>query len=124
MARYRIETPVPGVSTDLGNVHFHLGVAEVDEVPHWLRNYCEQNGYPITDTQPAEDTADEGVEDDDANPLTRPPGNAKVSVWRQHAIAVGADAEAVGKMRLGEVIALVDQLGTQNQTGTQEGAQE
>jgi hypothetical protein len=124
MARYRIETPVPGVSTDLGNVHFHLGVAEVDEVPHWLRNYCEQNGYPITDTQPAEDAADEGVEDDDANPLTRPPGNAKVSVWRQHAIAVGADPEAVNKMPRDEVIALVDERGTQTQTGTQEGAQE
>jgi hypothetical protein len=107
MARYRIETPVQGITTDLGNVHFHLGVAEVDEVPHWLRAYCEQNGYPITDTQPPveEDQADEGVGDDDDNPLTPPPANAKVSVWREHAIAVGGDPDAVNKLNRDELVA-------------------
>jgi hypothetical protein len=120
MARYRIETPVPGVSTDLGNVHFHLGVAEVDEVPHWLRNYCEQNGYPITDTQPAEDTADEGVEDNDADPLTPPPGNAKVGVWRAHVVAIGN-----GRVTADQVTGFNrDQLKELAATLTQEGTQE
>jgi hypothetical protein len=115
MARYRIETPVRGATTDLGNVHFHQGVAEVDEVPHWLRSYCEQNGYPITDNQPPvdEDQAD-GVEDDDQNPVTPPPANAKLSVWREHAVAVGGDPDTVNKMTRDELAA---------QFGSQEGAQ-
>lgn len=92
MARYRIETPTQGITTDLGNVHFHQGVAEVEVVPHWLRSYCEQNGYPITDTQPSvdEDLAD-GVPDDDNNPVTPPPGNASAAAWLEHVLAIGKD---------------------------------
>ena len=90
MGRYLIQTPVKDASTDLGPVHFHQGKAEMDEVPYWLRNYCEQNGYTITDTQPPADAAD-GVPDDDNTPVTPPPGNASTEAWREHVLAIGTD---------------------------------
>lgn len=86
MPRYLIQTPVKGASTDIGPVHFHQGKAELDEVPHWLRQYCTENGYSITDTQALE----ESDGDDDGNPATPPPGNAKAEVWRDHVLALAA----------------------------------
>jgi hypothetical protein len=89
MARYTILTPVPTATTDLGPVHFHQGKAEVDEIPVGVRQYCEQNGYTIIDTHvEAEQAADtDGVGDDDSDPVTPPPGNAKADVWRAHVLA-------------------------------------
>lgn len=124
MARYLIQTPVKGASTDVGSVHFHQGKAEMDEVPQWLRQYCEQAGYSITDTQPpapaeqdqAAQADDEGVGDDDNNPVTPPPANAKVSVWREHAIAVGGDPAAVNQMSRDELVA---QFGTPKESEQQ-----
>lgn len=115
MARYRIETPVKGASGDLGPVHFHQGVAELDEIPLGVRQYCELNGYTITDTQaPAEqDQADDGVPDDDNNPLTPPPGNAKAEVWREHVLAIGGDkvtADQVATLNRDQLRELAAQL--------------
>lgn len=51
MTAYRIQTPVPGATTDIGPVHFHNGVAECDDeqpnVPAVL-DYCRQSGYVVT----------------------------------------------------------------------------
>lgn len=89
MTRFKIETPVPKVTTDIGPAHFQQGVAEVDDttpgVPGVLA-YCRQNGYTVTPLD--EDQAD-GVGDDDGDPLTPPPGNARVGVWRAHVVALG-----------------------------------
>jgi hypothetical protein len=91
MPRFLIQTPVPGASTDIGNVHFHLGKAEMDVVPMWLRQYCEAQGYSITDQEAdAEPAVDGEVGDDDGNPVTPPPANATVAVWREHVLAIGA----------------------------------
>jgi hypothetical protein len=89
MPRYLIQTPVANASTDLGDVHFHQGKAELDEVPYWLSQYCESNGYSITDTQAVDEGQADGVPDDDNNPATPPPGNATTEAWREHVLAIG-----------------------------------
>lgn len=92
--RYRLETPTKGVTTDIGPVHFHLGVVEVDDtapnVPQVI-SYCRNNGYGVheLDVQVVE------VDDNDDNPLTAPPVNAKVEVWRAHVLAIGATEQQV-----------------------------
>lgn len=121
MARYRIETPSKGASGDLGPVHFHQGKAEVDEIPYGVRQYCELNGYTITDTQaPAEqDQADDGVGDDDNNPLTPPPANAKTDVWREHVLAIGGErvtAEQVATLNRDQLRELAAQLAQEGQS--------
>lgn len=95
MGRYRIETPVAGVTTDIGPAHFHQGVVEVDDtepgIPGVL-TYCRHNGYTVTDLDAeaaAEQDLADGVGDDDGDPLTPPPGNARVGVWRAHVVALG-----------------------------------
>lgn len=92
MTRFKIETPVRGVTTDIGPAHFQQGVAEVDDttpgVPGVLA-YCRQNGYTITDLTPLDEDQADGVGDDDGDPLTPPPGNARVGVWRAHVVALG-----------------------------------
>lgn len=93
MARYLIQSPVATATFDLGAVHFHNGKVELDEVPHWLRNYCEQQGYSITDQGADVEPADGEVGDDDDNPVTPPPVNAKVEAWRDHVLALKPDAE-------------------------------
>lgn len=112
MARYLIQTPVKDASTDIGDVHFHRGKAEMDEVPHWLRNYCEQQGYTITDTAPP---AEDEVGDDDNNPVTAPPASARVEVWREHVLALKPDAEVDGltKDQLKELAAELAKEGDQ-----------
>lgn len=96
MARYRIETPAKGVSTDIGPVHFHLGVAEADDatpgVPGVLA-YCRNNGYGVHEIDVPVDVE---VDDDDNDPATRPPVNARVEVWREHVLALKPDAEVDG----------------------------
>jgi hypothetical protein len=96
MTRFKIETPVRGVTTDIGPAHFQQGVAEVDDttvgVPGVLA-YCRHNGYTVTDLDAAaveQDLAD-GVGDDDGNPVTPPPGNATTEAWRDHVLAIGKD---------------------------------
>jgi hypothetical protein len=92
MTRFKIETPVPKVTTDIGPAHFQQGVAEVDDttpgVPGVLA-YCRHNGYTVTDLTPIDEDPADGVGDDDGDPLTPPPGNAKVGVWRAHVVALG-----------------------------------
>jgi hypothetical protein len=94
--RYRLETPTQGVTTDIGPVHFHLGVAEVDDgapnVPQVIA-YCRNNGYGVHELDaPA---AEPEVGDDDNNPVTPPPANAKVEAWREHLLAIGATEQQV-----------------------------
>lgn len=52
MTAYRIQTPMPGVTTDIGPVHFHQGVAECDDtepnVPRVI-DYCRERGYAVTE---------------------------------------------------------------------------
>jgi hypothetical protein len=93
MGRYLIQTPVRDATFDLGSVHFHNGRVELDEVPHWLRNYADSAGYSITDQRPAAEAQDA---DDDGNPLTPPPATAKVDVWREHVLALKPAAEVDG----------------------------
>jgi predicted component of type VI protein secretion system len=107
--RYRLETPVAGVTTDIGPVHFHLGVAEVDEahpnVPQVIA-YCRNNGYGVHELD--EPAAEAEVGDDDNNPVTPPPASAKVEVWREHCVALGAteaDVDGLTKDQLKELAA-------------------
>lgn len=108
--RYRLETPTKGVTTDIGPVHFHLGVVEVDDTaPNVLAvlNYCRNNGYGVHELDvPAEVE----VGDDDNNPVTRPPVNAKVEVWRAHVLAIGATEDQVAGLTKDELKELADQL--------------
>lgn len=109
MSRYQIFTPVKDASGDLGPIHFHQGKAEVDEIPYGVRQYCELNGYMITDTQADED----GVPDDDGDPMTPPPGNGKASAWREHVLAIGGDrvtAEQVAALDRTQLKELAGQL--------------
>lgn len=106
--RYRLETPVAGVTTDIGPVHFHLGVAEVDEEHPNVAQviaYCRNNGYGVHELDAP--VADE-VDDDDNDPVTAPPANAKVEVWREHCVALGAsetDVDGLTKDQLKELAA-------------------
>lgn len=95
--RYRLETPTKGVTTDIGPVHFHLGVAEVDDnapnVPAVL-SYCRNNGYGVHELEVPD--VEPEVGDDDNNPATPPPASAKVEAWREHVLALKPDAEVDG----------------------------
>lgn len=113
MGRYLIETPVRGASTDIGDVHFHQGKAEMDEVPQWLRQYCEQQGYSITDTAPPStvDEADDAeVGDDDGDPLTAPRGNASADAWREHVLALGGTEDQVADLNRDQLRELAAEL--------------
>lgn len=108
--RYRLETPTKGVTTDIGPVHFHLGVVEVDDtapnVPQVIA-YCRNNGYGV---HPLDAPVDEiEVDDNDDNPVTPPPANAKVEVWREHVLALKPDAE-VDSLTKDQLKELADQL--------------
>jgi hypothetical protein len=51
MTVYRVTTPVPGVTTDIGPVHFFRGTADVDDsVPTEaaVLSYCRSAGYGVT----------------------------------------------------------------------------
>lgn len=109
MPRYLIQTPVTNYTGDLGSVHFHSGRAEVDELPDWLRIYCADQGYSITDQQP--DDAG-GVPDDDGDPVTPPPGNASAEAWRDHVLALGATADQVDGLSRDQLRELATQLTT------------
>lgn len=110
MANFRIETPVKGASTDLGEIHFHNGVAEVDDIPYGVRQYCEHNGYAITDLRPS--SVDEPVAevDDDNDPTTAPRGNASAEVWREHVLAIGGTEQQVADLNRDQLRELATQL--------------
>ncbi|NUS53831.1 MAG: hypothetical protein HOV66_03060 [Streptomycetaceae bacterium] len=56
MAVYRVSTPVPGASGDVGGVHFADGVALVDEeTDAAVLAYCRAAGYTV---EPADGQAD------------------------------------------------------------------
>jgi hypothetical protein len=101
--RYRLETPAKGVTTDIGPVHFHQGVAEVDDTQPYVDrviSYCRTNGYGVHELDAPVDETVDGVPDDDNNPVTPPPGNASTEAWREHLLAIGAtDAEVDGLTR-------------------------
>ena len=113
--RYRLETPAPGVTTDIGPVHFHQGVAEVDDsapnVPQVLA-YCRNNGYGVHELDAP--VADE-VGDDDNNPVTPPPVNAKVEVWREHALAIGATEAQVDGLTKDQLKELAAELAKESE---------
>lgn len=101
MTKFRLTTPAPNVTTDIGPAHFQRGVAEVDDATPGVAGvlaYCQQNGYGVTDLDAkavaeAADTdpSTDGVGDDDNNPVTPPPGNAATDVWRAHVLAAHPD---------------------------------
>lgn len=96
MGRYKLETPAAGVTTDIGPVHFHLGVAEIDDTEPGragVLSYCRHNGYTVTDLDAAaaEQGQADGVGDDDGDPVTPPPGNATTEAWRDHVLAIGKE---------------------------------
>jgi hypothetical protein len=130
VTKFRLTTPAPGVTTDIGPAHFRAGVAEVDDttvgVPGVLA-YCRQNGYGVTDLDAEAaalvtamaDPATDGVEDNDNNPITPPPGNAKVEVWRAHVLAIGKDRvteDQVASLNRDQLKELAAQLGQEGPT--------
>lgn len=120
MTRYRLETPVAGVTTDIGPAHFHLGVAEVDDTVPGIGGvlaYCRHNGYAVVDLdeQAAAERADD-VPDDDNDPKTPPPGNASAAVWRDHLLAVGVAEDQVRDLNRDQLRELAATLGKEGQT--------
>lgn len=98
--RYRITTPVPGVTATLGGVSFADGVAEVDDQQHEAElRYCRGAGYTV---EPIEDPVAEpappipGAED-----VPQPARNASTETWRTWAVEHGGMTpdEAAGLSR-------------------------
>lgn len=90
MTDYKVKTPVPDHTGQVGNVNFVKGEATVDGDKFGAEvAYFRAQGYVVEDlTTPADAPAEVG--DDDGIAVTPPPGNASADAWREHVLALGA----------------------------------
>lgn len=86
MAVYRVRTPVPGASGDIGNVHFSNGVALVDEeTDAAVLAYCRGAGYTVEAIEPEPEV--EGEPEPEGAEM--PKKSASTEAWRAWAVEHG-----------------------------------
>jgi hypothetical protein len=124
--RYRITTPEPSYSGQVGGVTFADGTAEVDEVAQELP-YFRNAGYGVDPVEPPAEGSEGGTEapvgaggnppDGSTQPPSpeRPAGNGSTEAWRAYAIFRGvpeAEAAPLTRDELKERVAEIDKEST------------
>lgn len=104
MARFRITTPVPGASGEVGGVVFAHGVAEVDDQTHpAVVAYCRGAGYGV---EPIDEPAEVEAEPDEDDGVQPPKKSASTDIWRAWAVEHGGmpadEAETLSRDQLVE----------------------
>lgn len=106
--KYRISTPVPDHTGEIGGCVFVRGAYEGDVADGPLM-YFRAQGYTVEDLADLEAAAAE-VGDDDANPATTPPRNANTAAWREHVLTLpGVDESQIENLGRDQLIELADQ---------------
>lgn len=113
MATFRVTTPVPGHTGDVGGVHFADGVALIDdETGASALAYCRSAGYGVEPAEPAEPAGGDVAEEDDA--AAQPKKSASTEAWRAWAVKHGGmeadEAETYSRDQLVERFTSIEEI--------------